>query len=77
MSDEVAPALPTPIELRWTVPAELAGLARVLPYKVRLLERGERGVVVSLTLLPADTLNLVPANSCCHSHNDHPLQTWA
>jgi len=56
------------VEVRWWLPDAFGRLVRLLPYKLRLYGKGARGVIVSLTVYPEGTIDMVPSDLCCHDH---------
>lgn len=61
----MAPILETPVELRWTLPAEFSALIAQNPYRLVVIPRGTKGAAIALQILPPDTIDYVPVDAHC------------
>ncbi len=56
-----------PVAMSWELPGEVAALVREgrLPYRLRVVARGERGAWVEIVVLPEDTIAYELVDGCC------------
>lgn len=57
--------LDMPIDLRWQLPDDFAGLIRNHPFKLVAIPKGERGVAIALQIYPVGTVEWTPVENTC------------